>query len=366
MYHRHRSPRGGGDHIDLRIHPGERAFQHRHGKHAGARRNIARAHAHAVGGGHARARVPLRRAQRHTGAQHAGGIQQTRALRCQRARVRAGAKHPGQNIRKAVRHTFLRQKRVKCFFHSRVVTACRAVNGEHARRFAHAQHPFPRQPPVHIARQRGQVCNVPRMGLAVQYRLVQMRNAPPLWNVERKPLRQQRRGAFCCRVAPGAEGCKLRAVPRKGQVSVHHTGNTHCAHGMQRRAVPLLNLPGQPGKCILHARPYVIQGIGPVSVLQTVFPIVRTAGQHSMLRPNEHRFDARRAKLQPQRCFFKLYFRHESPSSHLRQFQSNGRDARWRIPAVVFLYRHPGSPAAKQTRKYYTNGFSPGYGRLLG
>ena len=59
-----------------------------------------------------------------------------------------------------------------------------AVDGEHTRRFANTQHLSPRQFPVDVTCQRGQVADIFDMRFPVQDRLVEMGNTPALGNVE--------------------------------------------------------------------------------------------------------------------------------------------------------------------------------------
>ena len=75
----------------------------------------------------------------------------------------------------------------------------------------------------------------------IQNRLIQMGNAPPLGDIETKQSGQFRRGLSCDRILPGAEGNKEIPVLVKGQIAVHHGGDTHSLD-----AVPIFN-SGQCG-----------------------------------------------------------------------------------------------------------------------
>ena len=75
VHHGNRVACGGGNHINFGVNFAQGLFQHNHGKNAGAGADIAGAGRHAVGGGHAGSGVALRRAERNTGLQIAGGVQ---------------------------------------------------------------------------------------------------------------------------------------------------------------------------------------------------------------------------------------------------------------------------------------------------
>ena len=302
MHHGHGPPGGGGDHVDFGIDLAQRLFQHHHGKDRRARRYVARALGHAVGGGHAGARVAFRRAQRRVRFQRARGVQQPRARLGQAPRVLAGAQHLGQNIAQLPRIALRRDLRVKRREHPRVIVAGLAVDGEHARRVAHAQRLHARQLPVHIARQRGQEGDALHVLLAVQNGLIQVRDAPALGNVEGKQRRQLLRGLGGHGVAPGAEGGQLVARRVKGQVAVHHGRDAHGFQAREGLAEGFLRVAGQVRVCVLNARPYIVQMIGPYPVLQTVFPVVRAHGHGRVIRSDQHRLDARGAQLNAQRA----------------------------------------------------------------
>jgi hypothetical protein len=88
----------------------------------------------------------------------------------------------------------------------RVEIVDRAVDGEHAGRFADAHHLLPGQLPVDIARQRGQVADRRDVGFLVQDRLPEVCDAPALGNVELEQFGELRSSLAGDGVAPGAEG----------------------------------------------------------------------------------------------------------------------------------------------------------------
>ena len=72
--------------------------------------------------------------------------------------------------------------------------------------------------------------------LTVQHGLPQVGDAPPLGNVETKQGRQFLRRLGSGGISPGPERFQLISIPVEGQISVHHAGDAHSAHGRQRNA----------------------------------------------------------------------------------------------------------------------------------
>ena len=75
---------------------------------------------------------------------------------------------------------------------------------------------------MHIARQRGQAVNAAHMRFVLQHGVIQVCDAPSLWNGEVKQRGQLLAGVGGKGIAPGAEGGKQPALAVKGEVAVHH------------------------------------------------------------------------------------------------------------------------------------------------
>ena len=260
------------------MHRLELLFQHGHGKHARARADIAGAGRDSVGRRHAGARITLRRAEQHARFDFTVGIEQLRALVSQLARVSARAEYLGQQAaqRPVIAHTLpaLLKERQHLF----VIIVLFAVNGEYARRVTHAQHKFARQLPMDVARQCRQIRRILDVRFAVQHRLIQVRDAPSLRNVEAKKPGQLLRGARGSGIAPGAEGRQQLALFVKGKIAVHHRGNAHRAQLGQLCAILLFHIMLEVADRGLHARPDLVQAVGPIAALIAVFPAVAAGG----------------------------------------------------------------------------------------
>ena len=102
---------------------------------------------------HARARVALRGAEGDARFQHSAGVEQFCAFFGERARGVSGNEDFGQEVLEFPGEVFGTDPRIELGDHARIVIVGRAVNGEHARGFAHAQHFLPGQFPVDVSGQ---------------------------------------------------------------------------------------------------------------------------------------------------------------------------------------------------------------------
>ena len=306
MHHGHGRARGGGDHIDLPVHPGH-FFHHDHGKIAGTRADVARARGHAVRGRHAGARVALRRGEGNAGPQIPRRVQPGRARRRQAARLRARGQHPGQDLPQPPAIARLGDEGVEFRRHIGVVIQFFAVDGEHAAGLADTQGVFAGEDLVNVARQGGQVGEPGQVVLLFQHGLVQMGDAPALGDVEIKQRRQLLRRFAGHGVAPGAEFRQRLPILVEGQIAVHHGADAHGPHGGEGRAEFFLHVALEVRKAMPHAVLYVFHGVGPHAVQQAVFPFVAAGGDGDVLFIQQHRLDAGGAQLQAQNRFFQIH-----------------------------------------------------------
>ena len=134
-----------------------------------------------------------------------------------------------------------------------------------------------------IRGQGGDVGHLGHVGLAVEDGLVQVGNAPPLGHVELKQLRQPFRRVGGDGVLPGAEGDQQVPVLVKGQVAVHHAGNSGGG-----QVLPVLQL----GQHLAQALPGVGQVIGPDALVIGALPL-KVAGLHGgEVLVNDHALDS--------------------------------------------------------------------------
>ena len=205
VHHRHGGAVRRGDHIDLGVNAGQRLFQHDHGKNARPSADISRARGNAVGGCHAGAGIPLRRAKRYAGLQNAGGVQQLCAAFGQRACVRARTQYGRQQRAQVEGVPLFCRQFVEFFKHGGVILPGCAVDGEHPAGVAHAQRIDAGQQKVQVACQGRDVGDLFKVRLPIQHSLIQVRHAPPLGNVKPEGGGQLCRCGGGHGVAPGAE-----------------------------------------------------------------------------------------------------------------------------------------------------------------
>ncbi len=263
MYHRHGLACRRRHHVDFGIQLRECLFQNDHRKNGCASGNISRPHGDAVGCDHARARVTLWRAERNTRLQSARGVEQFCALFSQRACGFSRNQNFGEDILEFPRNIFRFEQSIELLDPACVVVVDLAINREHARGFANAHHLLPRQFPVDVARERGQVPDVFNMQFLVQYRLIKVRNAPALWNIELEQIGEFLRCLPSDCVAPCAERREQVASLIKCHVAVHHAAKADGANGFERGVVLFRNLFAEIAIAFLQARPNIFDAVCP-------------------------------------------------------------------------------------------------------
>ena len=181
--------------------------------------------------------------------------------------------------------------------HALIVVVGLAVDGEHARGFANAQHLLPGQLPMDIACQRGQIADILDMGFLVQYRLIEVGNAPTLGNVELEQIGE----LLCCLsgdgVSPGAKRDEQISILIECQIAVHHGAEADGANGLERGVVLLKNLAAELPIAVLQACPNIFEAVCPDAVFVSVFPLMASRCDRRMILADQHRLDASRAEL---------------------------------------------------------------------
>ena len=166
----------GGDQIDFRAQRGQLVLEHHGGEDRCAGGDIAGAAAHGVRGHHAGARIAFGRGERNARLQHAGWVEQRRALRRERAGRRARDERLGQQVLEFPRLRGHFGQRVELLDERPLIGLRLRVDREHAGGVAHAQHLTACELPVHVAGERGEVAHRTDVRLVVEHRLIQMRD----------------------------------------------------------------------------------------------------------------------------------------------------------------------------------------------
>jgi len=141
------------------------------------------------------------------------------------------------------------------------------------------------------------------MLFSLQDTLIQMGNAPSLRNGELEQLRQFFGSLFRNRISPGPEGRQKFPVFVKYHVAVHHGADADGAYSGKLRPVFFLYVFCQAAVAVLEPGPDILQGVGPHSVLQTVFPVMGSGSDGLIVLAGEHRFDPGGSELNAQICF---------------------------------------------------------------
>ncbi len=245
--------------IDLRIHILQILFQNDHAKTRRPSRNIAGSLCNCIGCDHAGSCIAFRRAERNSCLQFARNVQKLCALFSQNARLLARL----QILREYIGHlpgiSLVRDQCIEFIHHRCIIIPCLHADREHSGAVADADHLLAGQLPVNIGRQRCHKMNVLYVILAVQDRLIQMRNAPSLRNIVVEQLRQ----LFCCLagngVAPGAERYQQLILVVKRQIAVHHGTDANGRQTMDGNAVFILHISPKIRIASLQSCPNIVQ-----------------------------------------------------------------------------------------------------------
>src|SRR5215216_1481016 len=114
-----------------------------------------------------------------------------------------------------------------------------------------------------IACKCGDMADILDMGFLVQGRLIEMRNAPTLGNVELEQFRELLCGLCSDRVSPCAKWDEQIAIHIECHIAVHHGAETDSANGLDRGVVLLGNLEAELAIAFLQACPNILYTIRP-------------------------------------------------------------------------------------------------------
>ncbi len=127
---------------------------------------------------------------------------------------------------------------------------------------------------------------------------MQMRDTPPLRDVEAKAFRKICRRSLRHRVAPCTERHEQVSRRVKREVSVHHGRKAKALETPNLHPILFQNRSRKVFVAFLNAVPDVVEVIRPHAVLQPVFPIEAAGGKGRAVRPDEHRLDACRTEFE--------------------------------------------------------------------
>src|SRR5436305_129603 len=112
-----------------------------------------------------------------------------------------------------------------------------------------------------IACKRGEMADILDMRFLVQYRLVEMGNAPALGNIELEQIRE----LVCClgsdRVSPCAKRDEQISVRIEGQIAVHHGAEADRANARDRGVVLRSHLVAELPIAFLQTCPNILKAV---------------------------------------------------------------------------------------------------------
>ena len=245
--------------------------------------------------------IALGRTQRDAGAQHAGRVEQLRALGRQLPGGPARRQHLGQEVGQAESRRSLGDESVEAAQQLSVVVAGGGIDGEHPRRVADAEHRPTRELGVHVPGEGRERRDARHVRLVVEHRLVHVGDRPAERDVRAEELTEFGGRARGGRVAPGAERHQQLAVRVEGQVPVHHRRNADRTDGLQPHAVALLRIGDQLRVRGADAGPDVVERVGPDAVAELVLPVVSADREHlGSVGADQAGLDAGRPELDPE------------------------------------------------------------------
>ena len=205
---------------------------------------------------------------------------------------------------------------LKLLHHALVVVQLFAVDGEHSAGLAHAHDLLSGQLPVDVACKCGQVRDIFDMLFVVENGLIQVSNAPALWDVKAEQICQFSGCLAGNGIAPGTKLCQLFSFLIKGKVAVHHGRDAYSADRCKIDIKLCLHIGLQIGKAGLQSVLDHIHRVCPYTVYELILPLEVPRGDRNMLFIDEHGLDACRAQFDSQYGFCKVHHF----SFHIRSF----------------------------------------------
>ena len=238
--HRNRSAVRGGHYVYLRVVTLQRLVKDEHCKYGSSGGHVARAREYAVCRRHSGACVALRRADGNSRLEVSARVEELCALGGQDCFPCACVEYPGEDFQQFPGESLISKQFICLREVLRVVPD--TVNREYSGGFANADLALSGQLVVDKSCQGVDVRNILDVLLAVEHRLVEVRNAPALRNVESEKFRKFGSRRLGDGISPCAERNQQVVVLIERHVAVHHAGYSHCAVARGNHAVFALDV----------------------------------------------------------------------------------------------------------------------------
>ena len=137
------------------------------------------------------------------------------------------------------------------------------------------------------------------MLFSVQDGLIQMRNAPALWNRMLEQVCQHLRSFPRDVIAPGTKRHQEIPCLIKGHIPMHHGAETDGADPLQLHAILPFYIRRQIPIAILQSVPDIFQTICPDIVFIPILPIMAARGNRHVFFIDQHCLDPCRTEFDP-------------------------------------------------------------------
>ena len=139
--------------------------------------------------------------------------------------------------------------------------------------------------------------------LTVQNRLIKVRNAPSLRNVEVQGFCKLRRCFFRDRISPCSERNQKLVIFIKRKIPMHHSGKTDSAEFLDRNAILVFYILLEISVTLGKSVPDRLFRIGPDPVKKLVLPFLASRSDRITLFIDQNSLDTSRTEFDSQNAF---------------------------------------------------------------
>ena len=224
--------------------------------------------------------------------QMAADVNHLCSLRCEESCVLTCTQRLGKNVEQMEGQTFRVEDVVEFGNHIGIIGLGGGVNRNHTRGIANTENELTRYLPMDIAGEGSEILDILHMGIVVEYALIEVADAPAERNVVVEELAEFSSSLAGIGVAPSAERHENLLVLIESHIAVHHGREADTGEGFDFAVVLLLNILAEVGIAVLQSLPDILDSVGPQTVNELVFPLVRALCYRLVLLVDEYSLDA--------------------------------------------------------------------------
>ena len=146
------------------------------------------------------------------------------------------------------------------------------------------------------------------MRFLVQHSLIQMGNAPSLWNMILKQLCKLLTGLFCHSISPGTERHQKLSGFIKRHITMHHSAESNGCKFFHRNTIFSLYIFYHVLIAFLNPCPDCFLTVSPDVVHQLIFPLMTSGRNGLVLFIYQNCLDSGRTKLNTKHRFSTYYY----------------------------------------------------------